>query len=73
MMRTQAPGRNVAIRSARVYFVGCFPDPSEMGTMRSTPVTEKCSTLPLGQCTSMSSTVVDCPSPKCGRGSLVDA
>ena len=33
-----------------------LPIPSVIVTMRSTPGTVKCSTLPLGQCTSMSST-----------------
>ena len=41
-----------------------FPVPSVIVTIRSTPETVKCSTLPLGQCTSMSSTLVACPSPK---------
>ena len=33
-------------------------------TIRSTPGTGKCSTLPSGQCTSMSSTLVACPKAK---------
>jgi hypothetical protein len=44
--------------------MGGLPVPSAMGTIRSTPGTVKCSTLPLGQCTSMSSTLVVAPRPK---------
>ena len=49
-----------------------FPLPSVSVTIRSTPGTVNCSTFPLGQCTSIASTVVACPKPKCGRGSFVD-
>jgi len=49
-----------------------FPVPSVIVTIRSTPGTAKCSTLPPGQCTSMSSTLAAGPRPKCGRGSLLE-
>lgn len=55
-------------RSARSY----LPVPSVTVRILSTPGTVKCSTLPLGQWISISSTSAAWPRPKCGRGSLVE-
>jgi len=49
-----------------------FPVPSVNVTIRSTPDTANFSTFPLGQCTSIASTAVACPSPKCGLWSFED-
>ena len=62
-----------ATATLRVGGLRCyFPVPSVMVTMRSTPGTVKCSSLPLGQWISMSSILVAGPRPKWGRGSLVE-
>lgn len=60
------------MQMSQILLTAYLPDPSVNVTILSTPATLKFSTLPLGQCTSIASTDVAGPNPKCGLGSLVE-